>query len=83
MTLSLGIDIGTSACRACVIDSEGRILAETRVSLPPLERNGPAVEQDPECWWQALTDNLDQLQDQVPMGSIDAIAIDGYHSARP
>jgi len=77
MTLSLGIDIGTSACRACVIDSEGRILAETRVGLPAPERNGPAVEQDPECWWQALTDNLDQLQDQVPMGSIDAIAIDG------
>ena len=77
MTLSLGIDIGTSACRACVIDSEGRILAETRVGLPTPERNGPAVEQDPECWWQALTDNLDQLQDQVPMGSIEAIAIDG------
>ena len=77
MTLSLGIDIGTSACRACVIGSEGQVLAETRVSLPTPERNGPAVEQDPECWWQALTDNLDQLTDQIPMDSIEAIAIDG------
>ena len=34
MTLSLGIDIGTSACRGCVIDAEARILAETRVPLP-------------------------------------------------
>jgi len=77
MTLSLGIDFGTSACRGCVIDAEARIRAETRVPLPPPERQGPAVEQDPECWWQALAETLDQLTDRVPMASINAITIDG------
>ena len=77
MTLSLGIDIGTSACRGCVIDAESRIRAETRVPLPPPERKGPAVEQDPECWWQALAETLDQLTEMVPMASINAITIDG------
>ncbi|MCK5480275.1 MAG: FGGY-family carbohydrate kinase [Gammaproteobacteria bacterium] len=77
MTLSLGIDIGTSACRGCVIDAEARILAETRVSLPAPERKGPAIEQDPECWWQALTETLDELTGRVPMASIEAISIDG------
>lgn len=77
MSLSLGIDIGTSGCRSCVIDAAGIIQAEVRTSLPRPTRLGPSVEQDPQLWWTALTENLDQLREQVPMAAITAIALDG------
>ncbi|MGB5540831.1 MAG: FGGY family carbohydrate kinase, partial [Gammaproteobacteria bacterium] len=51
----LGIDFGTSGCRACVIDASGATLAETRTPLPAPHRAGSAIEQDPARWWQALT----------------------------
>ena len=76
MTLSLGLDFGTSACRGCIIDAEARVLAEARTPLPPPQRSGPAVEQDPECWWQALAKTLDQLTSTVPMASVGALAVD-------
>lgn len=73
----LGIDIGTSGCRSCVIDTHAIIQAETRVALPAPIRIERAVEQDPGIWWAALTRNLDQLAEQIPMNSIDAIGLDG------
>jgi len=77
VSLSLGIDIGTSGCRSCVIDAAAVIQAEARTSLPRPTRLGPGVEQDPQLWWSALEENLDQLREQVPMAAITAIALDG------
>lgn len=73
----LGIDFGTSGCRACVIDAAGATLAETRTPLPAPRRAGCAIEQDPALWWQALTDTLDGLRRQFPLDGIAALCIDG------
>ncbi len=80
MTHSLGIDIGTSACRSCVIDADARILAEGSNPLPAPLRAGAGVEQDPECWWQALTDNLDDLAGRIPLTAVSAITLDATSS---
>ena len=80
MSLFLGIDIGTSGCRCCVIDADGNIQAETRTTLPAPGRSGSAVEQDPLLWWSALAENLDALAAQVPMAAIEAIGLDGTSS---
>ena len=73
----LGIDIGTSGCRSCVIDTHATIKVEIRTPLPAPVRTGTAVEQDPETWWTALTTNLDLLAVEFPLASVTAIALDG------
>ena len=46
----IGIDIGTTAVKAVLVDLGGRLLAESAVAYPT-ERPRPAwVEQDPEVW---------------------------------
>jgi len=73
----LGIDIGTSGCRACLIDGAGRVLAEVTAPLPPSRPVDGGFEQDPETWWTALTGVLDRLAAQQPLGAVAAIAVDG------
>ena len=73
----LGIDFGTSGCRACAIDPAGRVVAQASVVLPPPVRPEPGwSEQDPSLWWAALRDVLHQLPRPVRDG-IAAIAVDG------
>jgi hypothetical protein len=76
----LGIDIGTSGCRSCVIDTDAAIKVEIRNPIPVPARNQQAIEQDPEVWWQALAANLDQLSAEFPLAKIAAIALDGTSS---
>jgi len=76
MNLFIGIDVGTSSCRACAIDERARIVAQARCELPSPRREGVSVEQDPEIWWQALTDALDALCQQINPGQVRRIAID-------
>ncbi|MBW2475624.1 MAG: carbohydrate kinase, partial [Deltaproteobacteria bacterium] len=51
----IGVDLGTSGCRAIAVDATGRITAEARVDLPCSRHPYPgASEQSPEDWWQAV-----------------------------
>lgn len=76
----LGIDFGTSGCRACVIDDHGGICAEAAVALPvPLAHAG-SREQDAELWWQGLCRLLDDLAQATPLADIAAISLDGTSS---
>ncbi|MGK0674639.1 MAG: FGGY-family carbohydrate kinase [Halothiobacillaceae bacterium] len=73
-----GIDFGTSGVRACVLDVEGRRLAEAAVPLPaPLGSADGRQEQDPELWWSALRTLLGELARRCDLGSLRALAIDG------
>jgi len=76
MNLFIGIDVGTSACRVCAIDERALVVATARRELPSPLRNGVSVEQDPEIWWQTLTDALDALCQQIDPGQVRRIAID-------
>lgn len=77
MNLFIGIDVGTSACRACAIDKGALIVAEARCSLPSPARHGVYVEQDALVWWQALVETLDALCRQIDPGQVSRIAVDG------
>ena len=73
----LGIDLGTSGVRACLIDRDGEVLAESRTVLPPSATPTPgAAEQRPEHWWQAVLDTVDGLPPAL-RAELDAIAVDG------
>lgn len=76
-SVCIGIDIGTSACRACAVDASATIVATARSDLAPPERDGNAVQQDPGIWWQALQDSLDTLFDALGARCVARIAIDG------
>lgn len=74
--LAVGIDFGTSGCRAVAIDGGGAVRAEVRQPLPPPERRGVEVEQNPALWVAALDALLAQLVAAVPAGDIGALAVD-------
>jgi sugar (pentulose or hexulose) kinase len=77
MRLFIGIDVGTSACRACAIDERARIVAESRRKLPPPVSHGACIEQDAEVWWQTLAETLDTLCTQIDPQRVSRIAVDG------
>lgn len=75
--LYLGIDLGTSGCRAMVIDARGEVVDGARVDMPAPLRDGPHCEQDPQLWWQAVRDVLRLLGERLPLDQITALAVDG------
>ena len=77
MSTFIGIDIGTSACRACAIDEHTAVVAEARIDLPAPARNGARVEQAAGVWWRSLTDTLDLLCKRLNPARVSRIAVDG------
>lgn len=77
MKLFIGIDLGTSGCRAVAIDEQHNIHGEAAVDLPAPIRNGTHVEQNPNLWWDAFCDCLDSLLSTIDASHINAIAVDG------
>ncbi len=72
----IGIDVGTSGCRAVAIDADARCIAEARAPLPePIRRDG-GVEQEPELWWAGLESALTSLLDDIPRTAVYALALD-------
>ncbi|VAX13618.1 Carbohydrate kinase, FGGY family [hydrothermal vent metagenome] len=74
--LFLGIDIGTSGCRAVAIDEANTLVAQHSLSLPAPIQQGKSIEQDAEIWWQAVVQVLTRLFTDIDPGRIKAIAID-------
>ncbi len=79
--LFLGIDIGTSGVRGCVIDAQGEELVSHRIELESPRIQGACVEQDALIWKQATDNAIKILTDTVNADyreqSIVALAIDG------
>ena len=75
--LAIGIDLGTSGCRAVAIDGDASIIAQANRAMPAPARNGPAVEQDPILWWEAVLAVLDEIFGQIDARTASHLAIDG------
>lgn len=75
--LFVGIDVGTSGCRAAVIDANENLLAQEAVALTKPQGAGAMREQDPTLWWRAVQQLLWGLKRHVATQHISAIAIDG------
>ena len=61
MSITLGIDIGTSATKTIAIDSKGPILASASAEYPCDHPRPGWSEQDPELWWQATRETVGQV----------------------
>ncbi len=72
----LGIDVGTSGVRACVIDGDGRELATQATATAPPNRPAAAEsEQLAEPWWEAVRSVVRNLPESA-RARITALAFD-------
>ena len=74
----IGIDLGTSGCRAVAVDEQERQVGSSSTSLPATLRPEPGhSEQDPVIWWQAVVAVLTELTGCLRDFQPRAIAVDG------
>lgn len=74
----VGIDLGTSGCRALAMNEAGRVLAMVRAALPE-SRTTPegGSQQDPGSWWRATCEVLRSLSATLKGHRPAALAVDG------
>ena len=75
--LYIGIDLGTSGCRAIAIDNNDAIVSETATVITPAEIINHSVEQSPSIWWDATKTTLNKLFEKIPKQQVHSIAVDG------
>ena len=75
----LGIDVGTSAVKAILIDDRQTPLAEAEVPLSISRPHDLWSEQDPESWWRAVGRAREHLHAEVPaaMAEVRGIGLSG------
>ena len=62
----LGLDLGTSALKAVLVDDEQQILADASVPLRTSAPHPAWSEQNPEDWWHALEAAAANLRESAP-----------------
>src|SRR6185312_2790601 len=78
----VGIDLGTSAVKAVLLDRDGALRASVLAPLSVSQPHPRWSEQDPEQWWQATLSAMDQLllqlvQLDIAPAAIEAIGLSG------
>ena len=75
----LGIDIGTSACKAAVFDEKGRVLASKSEAYAVYYPRHGWAEQNPEEWWAAVCKAVKSIFEESPVKASDiaGVGIDG------
>ncbi len=72
----VGIDLGTTGCRALAIDAHGTLLSHADAAIPMPSRSDGQVTQDPGTWWTAANAALRMLAKRIDAGRVRAIAVD-------
>jgi xylulokinase len=75
----IGVDIGTSAVKIVLVDDDETVVADAELPLHPTRPAPLWSEDDPDAWWQALSDGLDKLAAEAPraMSGVRAIGLSG------
>ena len=78
-TLLLGIDIGTSSCKCCLLSSRGKLLGTASREYSPRFPQPGWVEQDPQEWYLAVLACLHELasKPEVDLRRVVAIGVTG------
>jgi len=75
--LFIGIDFGTSGCRAYAIDEKTTIFASSNTPLPESTVVNGHIVQNPADWWQACENTLSDLFRKINRDQIKTIAVNG------
>jgi len=74
--LFLGLDMGTSSLKACVIDGEGHTAARAKVPSETLSPEAGMYEVDGEtCWWRGFLSLCGEISHSVPLSDIAGICV--------
>lgn len=75
MSVTLGIDIGTSGTKTLAIDETGKILASASAEYPCSHPKPGWSEQDPQLWWDATIKTVGQVLDRGRLKAADIAGI--------
>ena len=75
MKFLLGIDVGTSGCKAVLISTDGEVRATATHEYPSLYPHPLWVEQEPEDWWQATRKSISRVLEKAGGQGGDVIAV--------
>lgn len=70
MSYLLGIDVGTSGCKAVLVDEAGRTVATATRGYPLYSLRAAWAEQDPEDWWQATCESIRAVLDAASVAPV-------------
>ncbi len=75
----LGADIGTSSCKALLVNDQGQVVASGSDEYPCLYPEPGFVEQEPEAWYRAFCRSTQRVitKSRVDAGAIRAVCIVG------
>ena len=75
----LGVDVGTSAVKALLVDDDQRVVDHASVALDVQRPHPSWSEQDPEVWWRAVVAAMGELQarNSAAMPSVRGIGLTG------
>ncbi len=79
MSITLGIDVGTSGTKTLAIDEKGTILAQATAEYPCDHLHPGWSEQHPELWWEATRQTIGQIlaSGRVQANDIAGIGLSG------
>lgn len=71
----IGIDLGTSACKAIAVGAAGEVVAKESRTYPMTNLRQGWAEQDPADWWAATDDAVRTLAAGLPQGGREVTGI--------
>ena len=79
MSYFIGIDVGTSATKTILVDSDGKIIQEASAEYPLYHPKPLWSEQDPDDWWRATVKTVRQVvkRSKVAKSEVRAIGLSG------
>jgi len=73
----LGVDIGTSAMKCCVLALSGELVSSRAIEYSPVVKDDGTAEQHPDEWYRALQAALRYIGAQIELSRIDAVCLTG------
>jgi 7-cyano-7-deazaguanine reductase len=73
----IGLDIGTTGCRAVALDAKQELVGQAQAPLPAPARHDGQVTQDPGDWWKAVGAVLKDVIRQVDPKRVHRIGVAG------
>ncbi len=74
---ALGIDVGTTAVKALLLDEQARVVAEASHPHDLMSPHPGWAEEDPADWWQGVKAALSTLFENEDPGEVAAVAVSG------
>ncbi|MCL6271897.1 xylulokinase [Sansalvadorimonas sp. 2012CJ34-2] len=73
----LGIDLGTSAVKVILLNHQDEIVAQASSALTVFRPHSGWSEQDPEAWWRAACNAVQELKINNDLSLVEAIGLSG------